>query len=599
MVFNPLLYPDQRNSPTPNPADLPPRERPLDSINPDWKIPNWSDWQLPSPSTWSLPSPSTWSLPSLPSWQPSTNPANLPPVERPLDSTSSWPFPTQIPLPIQLPPQDNVRNGRGLTYGSGLNGETIYTGWGTITKYYNIISNFVSPEVPKAQYLGYLIHENFPQYYDTYANAVGIAQQSCQVIESHVNLKTLGDKLDQARNGLQVLKWAGKAFSIVEPLAKFVEPFDRPLRVLGTATDITEAICKDVQNTTLTDFDRDTNFFTSNLYDDQANTALTRGYASIYIQLLQSHGWLYDSDKLTKEQQEGMDAAAMAKLRTYLPQFANVEDDLTSLYVQKSHEQAASFVDHNKEDLLNFAIDDINTDFITQQFSELVVIPDHPAIWTESRPGDFMLKNINQPDIAIAWFQADDSDNQFISYNIDGDDSHYFSIDSDTGLLSIRGVIDPAADNHDNHYTILVHAHSYGGTTPLNAPAAEITQLFILSMVDNWTDFFPTWAMTPTATLTVDESTDANVSLAQFQATPSSIYFNWGIQYSIDSGLGNHDKDYFAIDGNGQLSFISPPDYQSEHGAFYSISVFATCGPMGVYGLHENLVIRVQDIIGL
>lgn len=106
-------------------------------------------------------------------------------------------------------------------------------------------------------------------------------------------------------------------------------------------------------------------------------------------------------------------------------------------------------------------------------------------------------------------------------------------------------------------------------------------------------------ATTAFTTLTVDESTDANVSLAQFQAIPSSIYFDWGIQYSIDSGLGNHDKDYFAIDGNGQLSFVSPPDYESEHGAFYSISVFATCGPMGVYGLHENLVIRVQDIIGL
>ncbi len=588
MVFNPLLYPDQRNSPTPNPADLPPRERPLDSINPYWQIPDWSDWQLPSPSTWSLP--------SFPSWQPSTNPANLPPVERPLDSINSWPFPTQIPLLIPLPPSDNLKNHRGLTYGSGLNGETIYTGWGTITRYYNIIDNVFSGNKSATSYVGDYIFKYHPNYYDDYVNLVGKAQRGCQTIDnSHINLGLLGDILDTARDYLKDLKPLEEKFPILKPLIKLAGP----LGFLGIAVDVTNAVCTDVQNTTLTDFDRDTNFFTSNLYDDQANTALTRGYASIYIQLLQSHGLLADSDKLTKEQQEGMDAAAMAKLRTYLPQFANVEDDLTLLYLQKSTQQAASFVDHNKEDLLNFTIEDINTDFITQQFSELVVIPDHPAIWTESRPGDFMLKNINQPDIAIAWFQADDSDNQLISYNIDGDDSHYFSIDSDTGLLSIRGVIDPAADNHDNHYTILVHAHSYGGTTPLNAPAAEITQLFILSMVDNWTDFFPTWAMTPTATLTVDESTDANVSLAQFQATPSSIYFNWGIQYSIDSGLGNHDKDYFAIDGNGQLSFISPPDYESEHGAFYSISVLATCGPMGVYGLHENLVIRVQDIIGL
>ncbi|MGI9462205.1 MAG: cadherin domain-containing protein [Alphaproteobacteria bacterium] len=212
-------------------------------------------------------------------------------------------------------------------------------------------------------------------------------------------------------------------------------------------------------------------------------------------------------------------------------------------------------------------------------------VNDQPTIWSDNQTSDIFIIEEDTTDVVITTFTAIDDDGAGISYSITGTDSVYFSIDSDTGILTFISLLDYETVSHQ--YTITINAIGTAGGDGVGAGGIVLTQNFVVSIGNdginelNLNDQPTRWADTPSAGEMIDENNASGLILTIF----SAIDFDGNnINYSITGT----DTNLFTIDSQGALTLLSSLDYEGiynrHNGNYFTITINAigTDGGAGV-----------------
>ena len=144
---------------------------------------------------------------------------------------------------------------------------------------------------------------------------------------------------------------------------------------------------------------------------------------------------------------------------------------------------------------------------------------------------------------------AEDNDSSNLNFSISGGaDAGLFNIDPNTGLLTFNSPPDfeyPDSADGTNIYEVVVKV--FDG---INFD----TQTISVKVTDDPTDGnAPVFVSIPSVSVVENQSFVTTIEAQA--ANPAN-----GLGYSIDGGA---DAEKFAIDANGNLSFLSPPDFES------------------------------------
>lgn len=167
-----------------------------------------------------------------------------------------------------------------------------------------------------------------------------------------------------------------------------------------------------------------------------------------------------------------------------------------------------------------------------------------------------------------------------ITYAIGGIDAALFDIDAQTGVVSFKSAPDfeaPADSNADNVYTFVVTA----------SDGALSTNLDVAISVSNINDNAPAFSSGPTASF----AENATGPVYDGHATDAD---NMG---SISYSISGPDANQFIIDGNGIVTFVTPPDFEAPADVggnnVYNIIVNASDGANATL---QAVVIAVTDV---
>ena len=191
--------------------------------------------------------------------------------------------------------------------------------------------------------------------------------------------------------------------------------------------------------------------------------------------------------------------------------------------------------------------------------------PEEPTITTTSRPALTYQENGTG---AVYTYSANDPQRGIIDWSVAGTDAHVFTITGDSsgrGVLTFTGPPDfenPADSNRDNLYEITVVATDEQGLTDSFDVTVTVT---------NHAESVEPTISTRRPPTTYRENGTATVY--NFRASdPQRGPITW-------SGTGT-DASAFALSDSGELSFVSPPDFESPSDSDrqndYELTVVAT-----------------------
>ncbi|XP_060070203.1 cadherin-related tumor suppressor-like [Ylistrum balloti] len=186
----------------------------------------------------------------------------------------------------------------------------------------------------------------------------------------------------------------------------------------------------------------------------------------------------------------------------------------------------------------------------------------------------------NQPTITsvikVSASDADDDENGRITYSIQGGDPHNnFTIDSVTGLIKTRTMLDREVTDTFN---LIIYAVDHGSSSNTGSTTVRIT---ILDQNDNPPVFKRQFSAT------INEDIDVGVFILQVTTVDADIGINANVSYSM-----THDK--FAIDTlSGNISSKSDLDLEEITSTFYMLDVTATDGFNDVV---SRVIIYLKDV---
>ncbi|MDI9314264.1 MAG: cadherin repeat domain-containing protein [Hydrotalea sp.] len=211
---------------------------------------------------------------------------------------------------------------------------------------------------------------------------------------------------------------------------------------------------------------------------------------------------------------------------------------------------------------------------ITQLFVlSLGNINDNAPVFTSSF-SSFSINENNPRLFSLADFEAIDADGQSISYSLDdvagSDTKKYFAIDSATGVLRLRSMIDSESTDHPSpFYTIVVRANSFGNGNGLwvggGTAATAISQVYILSLF-NLQDNAVSFTNVVGDILIGNSDNVDGQTIGNFNAVDLDGQM-------VSYNLTGADASSFEIDSNGQLKLIVGLDFNAK--PTYSVVVNA------------------------
>ena len=140
-------------------------------------------------------------------------------------------------------------------------------------------------------------------------------------------------------------------------------------------------------------------------------------------------------------------------------------------------------------------------------------------------------------------YQANATDGDYgkygqILYDISGDPDGYFSMDRDTGLITIAKQLD--RETTPGGINLTIEARGFSGEAPAGTTVLHVD---ILDVNDNSPEF-----STQLPAQSVSETASVGDTIAQVQATDDDLGDNAAISFSITAG---NTDDLFEIDGEG------------------------------------------------
>ncbi|WNO10367.1 retention module-containing protein [Teredinibacter sp. KSP-S5-2] len=183
--------------------------------------------------------------------------------------------------------------------------------------------------------------------------------------------------------------------------------------------------------------------------------------------------------------------------------------------------------------------------------------------------------DIVENETAVGNFSATDADNNdTLTYSLSGADAELFQVDS-AGNLSFISAPDYDA-GQTGPYQVIVMATDLAGLTDSQTVTVNVT-----NVLENTAP-----VLGSDTSIVVAENT---TSIGNFSATD-------GEGDTITYSIGGADASLFQIDANGNLSFISAPNFEAGETGPYNITITATDDGEGNLSTTQNVTVNVSDV---
>ncbi len=188
--------------------------------------------------------------------------------------------------------------------------------------------------------------------------------------------------------------------------------------------------------------------------------------------------------------------------------------------------------------------------------------------------GDDVVIDIAEGQVLVGLFNAEDLDSSEITYTLAGEDADLFSID-EFGTVSF--IAPPDYETNAGPFEISVIA-----TDPTGASDTQNIQLNVTNVVENTIPAL---------------GDDTSVSIAENETTVGTYAATDTEGDGLTYSLSGTDSSLFQIDGNGELSFITAPDYDAGETGPYEVIVTATDNGEGSLSDSQTITVSISNEI--